>query len=105
MLGDDDGVVVYLGFACPGCRVVNWWPVRAERHQIWTAWPRCSPAELAEWLPKAEETQKVEGEILQHIQEGKSLFEKLKPLDSEGRRGQSIVGPHGTACMRQQACT
>jgi len=51
VLGDDDGVVV------------------------------CSPEELEKWLPKALETQRVEENILAHIQSGGSLFEKLKNLE------------------------
>eukprot|EP00434_Breviolum_minutum_P009616 symbB.v1.2.008466.t1/scaffold474.1/size199077/9 len=51
VLGDDDGVVV------------------------------CSAEELHAWLAKAEETQRVEGDILAHILRGGSLFEKLKNLE------------------------
>jgi len=47
VLGDDDGVVV------------------------------CSEEELQAWLPRAEDIQRVEAEMLLHVQSGRSLFDKI----------------------------
>jgi len=51
VLGDDDGVVV------------------------------CSHAELREWLPKAKSIQELDTQILQHVQRGGSLFDRIPNFD------------------------